>query len=77
SGTDVVGVGSDTLQYNLDFLADGDVSGDLGYNASNNVNKLVSIDSTADTNGRASYQNGSTAAAPKPLNPSVVLRAGT
>ena len=29
---DVVGVGSDTLQYMIDFLADGDAYGDPGYN---------------------------------------------
>ncbi len=77
SGTDVVGVGGETPQYNVDFAADGDTAGDLGYNAANNVNKLVSIDATADSNGRAAYANGSTLTSPKPLNPSVVVRAGT
>jgi ABC-type phosphate transport system substrate-binding protein len=77
SGTDVVGVGGETPQYNLDFAADGDIVGDLGYNAANNVNKLISIDATGDSNGRASYANGSTAASPKVLNPTVVLRAGS
>ncbi|MBV8302602.1 MAG: hypothetical protein JOZ04_00215, partial [Acidimicrobiia bacterium] len=77
SGTDVVGVGGETPQYNLDFGADGDTNGDLGYNAANNVNKLVSIDATADSNGRAAYGQGSTESTPKNLNPTVVLRAGT
>ena len=77
SATDVVGIGGETPQYNVDFGADGDTAGDLGYNAANNVNKLVSIDATADSNGRAAYAQGSTAASPKPLNPTVVLRAGT
>ena len=77
SGTDVVGVGGETPQYNVDFVADGDSAGDLGYNAANNVNKLVSIDATADSNGRAAYAQGSTATSPKVLNPTVVLRAGT
>jgi ABC-type phosphate transport system substrate-binding protein len=77
SGTDVVGVGGDTPQYDVDFGADGDISGDLGYNAANNVNKLVNFDATADANGRTSYLNGSTLAAPKAGNPTIVLRAGT
>ncbi len=46
SGTDVVGVGGDTPQYDVDFGADGDIGGDLGYNAANNVNKLVNFDAT-------------------------------
>jgi len=77
SATDVVGVGGETPQYNVDFGADGDTNGDLGYNAANNVNKLVSIDATADSNGRAAYAQFSTESAPKALNPTVVLRAGT
>jgi ABC-type phosphate transport system substrate-binding protein len=77
SGTDVVGIGGDTPQYDVDFGADGDINGDLGYNAANNVNKLVSFDATADSNGRTSYLNGSTLAAPKAGNPTIVLRAGT
>ena len=77
SGTDVVGIGGDTPQYDLDFGADGDISGNLGFNAANNVNKLVSFDATADSNGRTSYLNGSTLAAPKAGNPTIVLRAGT
>jgi ABC-type phosphate transport system substrate-binding protein len=77
SGTDVVGIGGETPQYTVDFGADGDTSGDLGYNAANNVNKLVSIDATGDSNGRAAYAQGSTALAPKPLLPTAVLRAGT
>lgn len=73
SGTDVLGVGGDTPQLTLDFAADGDYLGDLGYNAANNVNKLVSIDATADGNGRPAYPKSSTT----PLNPTVVYRAGT
>jgi hypothetical protein len=52
---DVVGVGADTLQYLLDFLADGDAYGDPGYNTAGNHNKLISFDGTADANGRAAY----------------------
>ena len=74
---DVVGVGSSILQYGLDFGADGDPLGDPGYNSIGNAYKLVSIDATADANGRAAYLAGSTAAAPAPLNPTVVLRSQT
>jgi hypothetical protein len=77
SASDVVGVGGDTPQYDVDFGFDGDTSGNLGYNAANNVNKAVSIDATADSNGRTGYLNGSSLASPKNLNPTVVLRAGT
>jgi hypothetical protein len=53
---DVVGVGSDTLQYMLDFLADGDAYGHLGYNTTlHNKYKLVNIDATADANARLAY----------------------
>jgi hypothetical protein len=52
---DVVGVGSDTLQYMMDFLADGDAYGDNGYNQLGNKYKVVSIDATADANARLAY----------------------
>jgi hypothetical protein len=61
----------------LDFGADGDATGDAGYNSAGNVNKLVSFDATPDSNARAGYLNGSTNASLLPLNPTVVLRAGT
>ena len=54
SGNDVVGVGSDTLQDGVDFIADGDTLGDVGYNI-RKVNKFVSIDATADANARLAY----------------------
>jgi hypothetical protein len=64
SSTDVVGVGSDTLQYLINFMADGDAYGFTGYNALGNKNKLVSFDATADANARSAYAvdggNGST-----------------
>jgi len=66
-----------TPRYDVDFGFDGDTNGNLGYNAANNVNKAVSIDATADANGRTGYLNGSSLASPKNLNPTVVLRAGT
>jgi ABC-type phosphate transport system substrate-binding protein len=74
---DVVGAGSDTLQYLGDFLADGDVGGDAGFNSGAPTNRLVSIDATADANARLAYANGSTNAVIKTLNPTVVDRAGT
>jgi PBP superfamily domain len=77
STTDVVGIGGDTPQYDVDFGADGDIAGNLGFNAANNVNKLINFDATADSNGRTSYLNGSTLAVPKAGNPTIVLRAGT
>jgi ABC-type phosphate transport system substrate-binding protein len=77
SGSDAVGVGSDTVQYLVDFGADGDAKGDLGYNSAGNVNKLVSFDATPDANARAAYQNGSTTSALLPLSPTIVMRAGS
>ena len=76
SANDAVGVGSDTVQNIANFLADGDNAGDLGYNAPGPKNRLVSFDATPDANDRAGYLNGSTAALPKALNPTVVLRQG-
>jgi ABC-type phosphate transport system substrate-binding protein len=73
SATDVIGISGVTPQVSFDFLADGDNQGDSGYNASNNPNKLVNFDATADLNGRNPYlQNSATS-----LNPTVVYRAGT
>ncbi len=66
---DVVGVGSDTLQYMVDFMADGDAYGDPGYNQLGNKHKLVNIDATADANARLAYgvdggQSGQTTCTP-------------
>ena len=73
SATDVIGISGVTPQVSFDFLADGDNQGDSGYNASNNPNKLVNFDATADLNGRNPYlQNSATS-----LNPTVAYRAGT
>jgi ABC-type phosphate transport system substrate-binding protein len=77
SATDVVGIGSDTVQNIMDFVADGDQNSDPGYNSVGLSNKLVSFDATPDANDRAGYLNGSTNAALKPLNPTIVFRAGT
>jgi ABC-type phosphate transport system substrate-binding protein len=74
---DIIGVGSDTLQYLLDFADDGDPNGDAGFNTSGNFYKVVSFDATADSNARAAYLNNSTDATLLPLDPTAVLRAGT
>src|SRR5436189_11066 len=50
--SDVVGVGSDIIQSSVDFLADGDVLGDLGYNSAGNKWRLFNYDAVADGNGR-------------------------
>jgi hypothetical protein len=75
--SDIVGVGGDTPQFDLVFGADGDTIGQLGFNASHPVNRLVTFNATADGNARQAYAQGSTESAPIPLNPTVVLRAGT
>lgn len=60
SSGDVVGVGSDTLQYMIDFLADGDAYGNAGFNTTGPKNKLINIDATADANARLAFDaNGS------------------
>jgi hypothetical protein len=74
---DVVGDGSDTLQFVVDFGADGDISGDPGYNFAGNKYKLASIDATADSNARLAYANGSTITTPLQLFPTAVYRAGS
>jgi ABC-type phosphate transport system substrate-binding protein len=77
SSTDIVGVGSDTVQNIANFVADGDTAGSPGYNSAGNLNRVVSFDATPDANDRAGYLNGSTNASLKLLSPTVVLRAGT
>jgi ABC-type phosphate transport system substrate-binding protein len=75
---DVVGVGGDTPQYALEFVADGDYNGDAGFNASGAYNRLVTFNATPDANGRSAYTNSvTTGAASVALNPTDVLRAGT
>jgi hypothetical protein len=75
---DVVGVGGDTPQYALEFLADGDTNGDAGYNSAGAYNRLVTFNATADGNGRSAYTNSvTTGTGSVALNPTDVLRAGT
>lgn len=63
--SDVVGVGSDTVQYGIDFLVDGDVNGDTGFNNANPTRRAISFDASGDANGKAT--TGAT----------VILRANT
>jgi hypothetical protein len=72
----VVGVGSDVVQYAVDFTADGDPFGDAGYNSAGNVNRLDDFDATGDANGRAGYLDGSVLTSPLPQNPTIILREG-
>jgi ABC-type phosphate transport system substrate-binding protein len=76
TAADVVGVGSDVIQNSVDFLADGDTAGHLGYNSTGNKNRLVNLDATADGNGRNAFTDP-LGGPSVPLTPTVVLRAGT
>ncbi|MEI6373526.1 MAG: substrate-binding domain-containing protein [Actinomycetes bacterium] len=51
---DVVGVGSDTVQFAIDFLADGDYTGSTGYNLGQR-NRIINFDATPDANARLAY----------------------
>jgi ABC-type phosphate transport system substrate-binding protein len=62
---DVVGVGSDTLQFGVDFLTNGDAGGHAGFNATNQTRRAFSYDATGDGCGVATP------------NATVVLRANT
>jgi hypothetical protein len=76
---DVVCVGSDTLQFLGNFVADGSAFGKAGYNADGaKHDKLVSLDATGDAEARFSYAETQTVTSLTPiaLDPSVVVRAG-
>ena len=51
----------------VDFVADGDYTGDPGYNTAGNLNKFISIDATADANTRLAYGTGGARPAPTVL----------
>lgn len=55
SNNDTVAVGSDTLQFAGDFVADGDANGIAGYNSTGNPNKFVNFDAIPDANARLAY----------------------
>lgn len=52
---DLVGIGGDTPQFSVDFLANGDADGDPGFNATGDQKRLVAFDAESDANGRAAY----------------------
>lgn len=79
---DAVAVGSDTVQYVADFVADGVTNltppggtaiTAVGYNTGNTGRRLFSFDGSADANGRTAYQNGTSTV----LASTIVERAGT
>lgn len=73
---DVVGVGSDVVQYAADFLADGDSLSDPGYNSADNKWRVFTFDAAADANGRG-VGTDPKLGTPTSLSPTSVLRAGT
>jgi ABC-type phosphate transport system substrate-binding protein len=68
---DVVGIGSDTVQNLMTFVADGDYNANPGYNTGGNKNRVFSFDATPDANDRAGYLPNTTT-----LNPTLILRGG-
>ncbi|MFM6850910.1 MAG: Ig-like domain repeat protein [Terrabacter sp.] len=65
AASDVIGVGSDTSEFALNYLADGN-AGVAGYNASNPANKLVSWNATAPAGGTATINLPSNPTATRP-----------
>lgn len=65
SSSDIIGVGSDTTEFALNYLADGN-AGTPGYNASNPANRLVSWNALAPAGGTTTINlpNNPTAARP-------------
>jgi hypothetical protein len=72
ASNDVVGVGSAALSYVMDFGADGDPSGDTGFNSAGHPYKLVSFNASSDANNREMFLNDSV-----PMTPTVVYRGQT
>jgi ABC-type phosphate transport system substrate-binding protein len=70
-GNDIVGVGSDTVQYIGDFVNDGDPNSNAGYNNIERTRRIFSFDATADAGGAAVYGPGGVATVPN-----IVPRAG-
>lgn len=65
SAADIIGVGSDTSEHALNYLADGN-AGLAGYNASGPANKLVSWNATAPAGGSATINLPSNPTATRP-----------
>jgi len=80
--SDVVGVGSDTVQYVGDFLDNGASTGTTflsGFNSTARVNKIFNFDATADAAGTAQYGAAGRPVPPAsvvPYSSAIVLRAG-
>jgi hypothetical protein len=74
---DFVGIGGDTPQFSLDFLANGDADADPGFNATGDQKRLVTFDAESDANGRAAYYAGDAGAeSGLAQDPTDVLREG-
>jgi hypothetical protein len=71
---DVLGIGSSSLQYAIDFVANGDPTSAIGYNGAFNAYRVEGLDATADSNGRGSWAYGSTPTSPSWLYPSSIYR---
>lgn len=65
NSSDVIGVGSDTSEFALNYLADGN-GGTPGYNASNPANKLVSWNALPPSGGAATINLPGNPTAPRP-----------
>ena len=65
AASDVIGVGSDTSEFALTYLADGN-AGIPGWNATGPANKLVSWNATAPAGGTATINLPSNPTAPRP-----------
>lgn len=61
---DIVGVGSDTVQYVGDFVADGDNAGNPGYNSVEKTRRIFNFDATASAGGNSVYGKGAAAYGP-------------
>ncbi len=70
---DIVGGGSDTNQYTIDFMMDGTIGGLPGYNSNQPKNRVFAFDATADADGRGVYGPNSGAL----LAATSVMRSGT
>jgi ABC-type phosphate transport system substrate-binding protein len=70
---DIVGVGSDTVQYVADFVVDGTLTA-AGSNVANPARRVFNFDASADYYGRGSYSRTSTPTVPVASVPGAGLR---
>ncbi len=73
AANDIVGGGSDTNQYTIDFIMDGTIGGLPGYNSNQPKNRVFAFDATADADGRGVYPPNSATL----LAATAVMRGGT